>query len=957
MSGEDAKSAQEFYAALRELRDEPYGAARSARTEELAARAEELELDEPLATALISLIDAYEYGAEPRKLPLAFARALKLHDAKPSVFDENETYRLFWCFKWVTSSLLAVPEVPLETVRAWIEQMRDRYSVAGHGQHAVHAGLFAIAAHTGSDIDFAYECWATRPRDAYSDCEACEARARGRYRAGKGDFARALEEWQPVLEGAETCSIEPAATTSESLLPLVRLGRLEDAASYHRSGYRLTRGEVGRAAHVGRHLEFAALTGNAPRGLELLAENRGRFDVFSHPAARLDFLTGVRVLLNRLVAEGAEGITVPGPAGAEHTAASLLARIAAETDELAAAFDARNSTSHVGEQLRSRCALEPLTETPLALGVRSALPAAAMPASPATARTAVPEEFATLLAAARQATKQGRPDADALWAAVAKRVSETELDDLLRAELANREAAEAVRIKQWALARERFTLARELMTAAGEPGRAVAAWSRALWATSMAHDAASAPWDDLDEVLRSADELLAADRIAAENYCAVLHCRAVVAALPIIRAAGEERPAPDGAASRFEHETAAMREASQRFGTPHHAGIAAGLSADVAGSRGETAAALAALREAVDLLERSDRPWMLPGTLTNLAVALHQSGEHEEAKSLLGRALALAGQWPDLEFDQVGALAVLAEICRHSGDHASAARHFADVAARADRDLDTTRASYARASLGQILLQTGRVADCVAILESLLGGEEEAALNPRARAQARLDLGRGLARLGEHRAAAESFLWLADFVSDWDEDSIKTMVACELTGALARAGMRNEARAAADRALTAHKVAPNPAAVCAALRVCADKLATAEQSESIDEVLEYLRQADEINEATPESENYRRWPESALNAQLRAQGLAEAGRNGEALEAIEQSIAAWQQGGDEALEPLTEATRIAAVIEGIRLGRKQQARERLAPLIVRCNANRLTDQANALIRLSENLKA
>ena len=959
MTGEGLQTAQDFYAALRELREEPYGTSRSARTEELAERAEELALDEAYATALISLIDAYEYGAEPRKLPLAFARTLKLYDAKPSVFDEAEIHRLFWCFKWVTASLLAVPEVPLETVRAWIEQMRERFSAAGHGQHAVHAGWFALASHTGEDVDFFYENWATRRRDEFSDCEACEARARGRYWAEKGEFTRALEEWQPVLDGAETCSVEPTATIGYALLPLVRAGRLEDAVSHHRSGYRLTRGKVGMAGNVGLHLEFAALTGNAPRGLELLAENRGRFDLVSHPAARLGFLTGVRVLLARLVAEGADGVAVPGPAGSEHTAASLLAEVAAATDRLAASFDARNGTSRVSDTLRARCAQEPLSETPLSLGVRSALPTAAAAAAPAppTATPTVPDDFAALLETAREAAKIGRPDAGALWDAVAQRAAESDLDDLLRAELANREGVDASRDGQWKLAHERFTLARDLMTAADEPGRAVAAWSRALWAASMQDEGESAAWDDIDEVLRAADELLAADRITADAYCAVLHGRTVVSALPLMKAAKEKRPMPDDALDRFNREAAAMREAADRLGLPHHAAIAAGVTADVLAGRGESAAATAMLREAVALLDRSERPWMLPTMLTNLAIAVHQAGGHEEAKNLIHRALAVAGQWPGIEFDHDGALGILAEVCRHSGDHAAAARHFTDLAARADRGGDVQRATYARASLGQVLLQLGRVADAVAVLESLAGDPGEAGLAARVRAQSRLDLGRGLTRLGEHRAAAETFVWLADFIADWDEHGIRTMVACELTGALARAGMRDEARAAAERTLAAHAAAPNPAAVCAALRVCADALVSAGNPETTEEALDYLRHADEINAAAPESEHYRRWPETALNAELRAQSLAVAGRNDEALAAIEQSIAAWQQGGDEALEPLAEATRIAAVIEGFRLGRKQQARDRLAPLIIRCSAHRLTDSANTLAKLSESLKA
>jgi hypothetical protein len=616
-SAPSAPSAPEIYSALRALTGEPYGPPRSARTEELVEAADLGGLDEPLATALLALVDAYEFGLEPRKLPLAFARALKLYDAKPEVFDEREVHRLYWCSKWVTAALIAVPEVPLATIQAWIDQMRERYIAAGHGLNAVEAGRFALASHTGDDLDFRFECWSTRGRDEFSDCEACEARDRGRYRAERGDHARALEEWEPVLEGAVSCAVEPSATIAECLLALVRLGRLDEAASLHRSGYRLTRGQVSMAVEVGRHLEFAALTGNAPRGLELLAENRNRFDSVAEPLIELDFLTGVRVLMVRLVAEGAGDVPVPGPPGSGHTAVSLLAETTTRTEALAASFDARNKTNRVSDRLRSRCAQEPLTETPLPLGVRSAPIAAATatPPIPPTRKISTPQDFPALLAEAREASRIGRPDADTLWDLVVQQLGDREPDEELRAELAIRAGTAASRRGSWSEACDHYARARTLMEAAGKPGRAALAWSRILWVQTLEGDGASVLWDELDAMRAAADALLTQEQMTAENYCSALQSRVIAAALPIMKAARKDNEGTTPAESdmqRFETEAQAMREAAARLGATHYAARVDGIRADVLVAAGDTTAAAEALRSAVSVLDGCERPWLLP---------------------------------------------------------------------------------------------------------------------------------------------------------------------------------------------------------------------------------------------------------------------------------------------------------------------------------------------------------
>lgn len=53
----------------------------------------------------------------------------------------------------------------------------------------------------------------------------------------------------------------------------------------------------------------------------------------------------------------------------------------------------------------------------------------------------------------------------------------------------------------------------------------------------------------------------------------------------------------------------------------------------------------------------------------------------------------------------------------------------------------------------------------------------------------------------------------------------------------------------------------------------------------------------------------------------------------EALSAAEDAIAAWRIGGRQAFGPFAEATRVAAILEGVRLGRRAEAANRLRPVI------------------------
>ena len=347
--------------------------------------------------------------------------------------------------------------------------------------------------------------------------------------------------------------------------------------------------------------------------------------------------------------------------------------------------------------------------------------------------------------------------------------------------------------------------------------------------------------------------------------------------------------------------------------------------------------ALTAVESAIALAKRAERPWILPQYLGQQGQLLNRLGRLDEAAPVLHRALALLAEWPDEEIDELAILMELAQNRLHADDYDAAATHLSNAAAKFDRRREDLAAAHARALLGQALVHARRVADAVAVFESLLTEEAEAGLDVAQRAQIRLDFGRALMQTGEPREAAEVFARLADLVTDWPDQSVLTLVAGELVCALYTARLWEQGEQAIERALEVHQTAPNPAMICKMLRVAAEAEYENRGAPGVERALAMLRRGDEVNEAAKEIPgHYRRWPETALNADLRVQALGSVGRNEEALTACDQAIAAWLLGGDQTIGEYAQAVQIAAIIEADRLGRRQDALARLSPALTRC---------------------
>ncbi|AVH24747.1 hypothetical protein [Nocardia cyriacigeorgica] len=354
---------------LRRCRSLPHGRSRTQRLETLAAAARS-GTDRALeGNVLLELARSYMYAGERDLSPMAYGRLLSIYDAHPAELG-HLSYSVHWQLKWMTWDLIGNPAVPLPTVHRWLDEMDNRYRQRGYSARPVLSLRADLACAIG-DHDNAIalrDAALTEQRDQMADCDACERNGWGVISAAAGDDEAALEQWRPVIDGERSCAEEPHRTLAKALVPMLRTGRTAAARSAHLTGYPLVRHNIELRASVGEHIEFCALTGNEARGLEILAEHSGWItEQAADIGSRLSFITGVSVLLRRLVARDMADLPVGGG-----TVASVLALLEAEIEEVVRRYDTRNGTGEYRKRVDERQTRQPLVELlPLGLRARS----------------------------------------------------------------------------------------------------------------------------------------------------------------------------------------------------------------------------------------------------------------------------------------------------------------------------------------------------------------------------------------------------------------------------------------------------------------------------------------------------------------------------------------------------------------------------------------------------------
>jgi hypothetical protein len=303
-------------------------------------------------TARLKLMDAATFGDRPDLLLTAFAWCLTQHDRDPDRFDPSD---LLWKYKWVVGNAAEFPDIPRERIEAMLADMADRFEKAGSTLHAVHQLRREVLADMG-DLAGAAQATArlaATKRDWLSDCRACVCDITAGHLADQERDAEALEAAAPILAGRVKCTHVPHRTYAQLLLPLLRLGRRDDALHYHQEGCRLIGDDPEFLAAAARHLEFLAVIGDFDQAIEVLQTHLP--NALGTPSVhhRMKFFGAVWLFLVMLSEQDPSAIRLRLPATfalfdprGVYVPAALMEWFGKETKTMATQFDARNGNDH-----------------------------------------------------------------------------------------------------------------------------------------------------------------------------------------------------------------------------------------------------------------------------------------------------------------------------------------------------------------------------------------------------------------------------------------------------------------------------------------------------------------------------------------------------------------------------------------------------------------------------------
>ncbi|MET0236980.1 MAG: tetratricopeptide repeat protein [Kibdelosporangium sp.] len=696
---------------------------------ERAARAADATGDKHLpAICRLALIESCYYLNRYDLIlaPIAWCRAAEQRD--PSVFSEGDMRSLNWAHKWVPVGLRRDPRFTLAQIESVLDELETRYKRLGFSLQPVWGQRALTATHVG-DFDLADEHFArfiATDRDDMSDCAGCVVEEQVEHLVLRGRYEEALRHAEPALAGKFTCSTQPQGVLTALLPALTALGEVERAKNAHLTAYRRSR-EQASQGYVGLHLEFCAVTGNVPRGMELLRRHMDQVHHATSPIGTMNFAASAALLLSRLDADNTE-LVVPLPGGGAETLTAKRLREQLESLAMtwAAKFDERNGSSRQSERIRSILDAPDTVRVPLAVPN----PAAVAESEPVSAD---PVELAYQAHLAYE-------DNDFLTGYRLLRSLPADLDPLLPAKLAARLAARRAVVfsppnvlDELALAVQRLVEVGDLDQAArfharlgmlraeaGDLEAGIATVEQAM-VSAEAHSSSSGRilvrlilcelLDHRHEHDRGGRLLAEALRLAEETDSAK------VSSVLLESADHEARQGNLDAADRLMAEVLAT--AGLRPGDRFHGLRARAAIAEV---RGDVELSLAASAELVEFIRKYPGPW-LPDVLLHRASLLEnidRTGEH--LRELL---------------DTVA-------VCRTEGT-----------------PLETAQACYV---LSSGYLAHGRLVEAAEALEEALRklpeGDAEATLRIRFR------LGSVCAELGEHIEARRHFQAMVELVPD-----------------------------------------------------------------------------------------------------------------------------------------------------------------------------------------------
>jgi hypothetical protein len=237
--------------------------------------------------ARLRLMEAALICGSADVLLMAYTWCLSRAEREPERFS---LYQMLWRYRWAIVYLPTFPEIPRTKIEDAIADMTRRYEKAGASLRPVHLLRWKVAMKLGDGkmAADARRAWSRCRRDWLTDDEATEQVTQIDYLLFRERWAEAADAAAKYLAPAGHSESYVDAVLSWMPVPLVRLGRLDEATTYHQRGYRRTSRNAALVTQAGRHIQFLALTLNFPRAMRLV-ERYLPYCVGSDPEDQVEF--------------------------------------------------------------------------------------------------------------------------------------------------------------------------------------------------------------------------------------------------------------------------------------------------------------------------------------------------------------------------------------------------------------------------------------------------------------------------------------------------------------------------------------------------------------------------------------------------------------------------------------------------------------------------------------------
>jgi hypothetical protein len=162
-----------------------------------------------------------------------------------------------------------------------------------------------------------------------------------------------------LLDGSLECTEVPHRTLAKVLLPMLRLGRTEDALHCHRRGYPMIQRNPSFADRCAMHAAYLALSGNDARALRLIERHIAdasdgtdplrEFDFYCHAWLAIDLISERKHKAKLRLPQMSEAIHGPD----DYDLADLATVFEKRASDLARQYDKRNGNDWYSEIVRS----------------------------------------------------------------------------------------------------------------------------------------------------------------------------------------------------------------------------------------------------------------------------------------------------------------------------------------------------------------------------------------------------------------------------------------------------------------------------------------------------------------------------------------------------------------------------------------------------------------------------